>query len=760
MDYLLKSMLCLLVLLLIHRVLLQREVLHRFNRFFLLAAVLCSFLIPLYTIKVPAEKTEPIHFEAVGSGESIDLGYDSFSAVQEIEANESLPLAEPAEAPAAASPFPWQKVAWTVYLLISGLFLFRFLRNLMRLLYQIRRNPKLSYRGETLVLHLDKTPPFSFLKYIFVSLPSFEKDGISDAVFAHERCHVRERHSWDVLLVEALLVPFWFHPGLYLARHAIQLNHEFIADQAALDTTSLKAYQQQLLQILMTRTNQSMVSSLNFSLTKKRLQMMKKKPGSPLRWLKLLVLVPLVGAMVYFFGEKVEVQPEEKVVSGIQVQNPAPETKVESVELDLRLLSDRELELDGQIIYVDQLVQLLEDKEKDYALVRFSANPRLKMGVVSDIQKILRERELRKVVFDEWEMEPQNPNWEKEKEPHYQNAYILVEDEEMEYVSKSYQQLSVDERKRLFGFMSPFPRKIPHPMIFEEWKNKEKYKVLLNREVIPNEDLNNFPRTDIAVFYTAKRVENANTDSSAPLFHVHLFTNEYYEKEFGPSSESQKPLTDQDTVTITKRKVIWYKDIQKYPDPNTAYLQKNARYEKLRTSGTIYVHKSPEEKALLNELYQELSGEYSKATDKRKKSLKEPIAPDSDTPRNGGTSQNSSEKIAARNNRSIGEEELVYKFASLEEGVNKALQEYLSLYGQYQTRAYENRTFSQPSQDEIIDQQRFFRTLEAKYNGLSFDDRRRVKRATFPYAKLKRDGKEVFVKIEDLTPEQRKELGC
>src|SRR5690606_20212903 len=186
---------------------------------------------------------------------------------------------------------------------VSAGFLLRFLRNFRRLVHQIRANPHLVYRGETLVLNPDHRSPFSFLKYIFVSRRSFEQEGISDAVFTHERCHVREKHSWDILLVEALLVPFWFHPGLHLAKQVIKLNHEFIADQAALSTTSIQDYQRQILNILLDRPTQHMVSSLNFSLTKKRMQMMKKNSGSPFKWMKLLVLVPLLGALVYFFGE-------------------------------------------------------------------------------------------------------------------------------------------------------------------------------------------------------------------------------------------------------------------------------------------------------------------------------------------------------------------------------------------------------------------------------------------------------------------------
>jgi biopolymer transport protein ExbD len=752
MDYLLKSMLCLLVLLLIHRVLLQREVLHRFNRFFLLASVIGSFLIPLVTIEVRMEKVEPVAFEAVALAENETLEYEDFSAVEEGEVDEAIAEDEQVKDPVSITSFPWEKALWIAYFAISAAFLFRFLRNLGRLLQQIRINPHLTYRDETLVLYPEKIPPFSFLKYIFVSRTCFEAAGISDAVFAHERCHVRERHSWDVLLVEALLVPFWFHPALYLARHAIQLNHEFIADQAALGATSVKDYQHQLLSILLDRPSQSMVSSLNFSLTKKRMQMMNKKTGSPLKWLKLLVLVPLIGALVYFFGEKVAVQPEKE---GVQSQIPVAESLIEEVEMNIKILSDRLVEVDGQPVPIAELSKWLDEIKASQPIVRFSANPGVEMGTMADVQEILRDKEIRQVVFETQIREEPQSEAEQEKEIHYRNAYILLEDENMQYTHKSYGQLTEEEKEKLLGPIKIQPTGSPDPALYEKWKDNQNYAIWIDGGVIENERLNAYSAVDFGGFLQSRVMQNARSKRFPQPFQVHLYTHNFY-KELGP----KKPLTEQDTITLTQRRATWHKDIQRYPDRNTAFLQKNARYEKLRTSGTIYSQKSPEEKALLDSLYHELDSLYTSSSSGRKKYIKKPIAPDSDSPRNGGSSQNSSEKIAVRNNGSLGGEELVYEFASSNGGRSAELQEYLALYGKYQTITYQNRLFEQPVIFGVLHQQEIFKELEAKYNRLSFEERRRVKRAAFPYVKLEKDGKEVFVKIEDLTPQQRKELGC
>ena len=306
MVYLFKSIVCLLVLLLAHRLLLQRETMHRFNRFFLLFSVVASFLIPLYTIEVAQERaavpdevvSEPTYFEAT----SQDFNQEQVSA--------AIP----------ESQFNWEYLLLGIYTLISLLFLYRFVRNITILVNKIQRNVKINYRGQTLVLLKEDSLPFSFLKYIFLSESDLENGKFTDAVFEHERTHVVERHSWDNLFIEALLVIFWFHPGLHWAKLAIKLNHEFIADEVALRSTPLEKYESQLLAMMISEQRYDLVSSLNFSLTKKRFEMMKRKSMNSKSWIKILMVLPVLGALVYFFSEKViSPKSDDKKMSEVHI---------------------------------------------------------------------------------------------------------------------------------------------------------------------------------------------------------------------------------------------------------------------------------------------------------------------------------------------------------------------------------------------------------------------------------------------------------
>ncbi|WPR73430.1 M56 family metallopeptidase [Algoriphagus sp. NG3] len=309
-TYLLKSITCLLILLLAHRLLLQREVLHRFNRFFLLFSVVASFLIPLYTIEVPQEIvtdpteviSEPVYFEA-GQSEVISEPVYFEAASQEFNQNQVL-------AAIPESQFNWAYLLFGLYGFISLIFFFRFVRNIKILVNKVQRNIKINYRGQTLVLLKEESLPFSFLKYIFVAESDLEDGKFTDAVFTHERTHVQEKHSWDNLFIELLMIPLWLHPGLYWAKAAIKLNHEFIADKMALRSTPLEKYERQLMAMMLSEQKYGLASSLNFSLTKKRFEMMKRKTVNSKSWIKLLVLVPVFGVLVYFFSERVAAKQE------------------------------------------------------------------------------------------------------------------------------------------------------------------------------------------------------------------------------------------------------------------------------------------------------------------------------------------------------------------------------------------------------------------------------------------------------------------
>jgi len=71
--------------------------------------------------------------------------------------------------------------------------------------------------------------PFSFFNSIFLPRGSFT-DAEERLIIAHERVHIAQRHSLDIMMMQIIRVLFWVNPIVYLFLKAIKLNHEFLVD--------------------------------------------------------------------------------------------------------------------------------------------------------------------------------------------------------------------------------------------------------------------------------------------------------------------------------------------------------------------------------------------------------------------------------------------------------------------------------------------------------------------------------------------------
>jgi beta-lactamase regulating signal transducer with metallopeptidase domain len=609
--YLLKSALCLLVLLLVYRLLLQREAIYQFNRFYLLAAVIGSFIIPMIAIEVPLEPTfvprklvQEADFSANLQGISL-------------ERTEAEPIFQAVE---TQQTLDWSLILGIGYGLITLVFFIRFVRNIQVLLNKINRNVHVIYRGETVVLLHTTSLPFSFLSYIFVSKDYFENHQLTDAIFAHERAHVHGKHSWDNLLIEALLIPFWFHPGLYLAREAIKLNHEFIADEAALQVTPVDQYKTFLLAMMLPDQNSGLVSSLNFSLTKKRFEMMNKSSKSRIKILKLASLVGFLAIIVWVFAEKVTVNSIEQETEATGMAQTANKAKSFSLEL----FADGRMFLEKQLVSKNQLVDHLSKLSEEEIVVLFKADPALEAGQVTEIQEMLLAHDVRRVYMQELEFTGQEVSLEEKMERHFREAIFVIESTDMEYTQKRYAELSEKEKTKLLFTDKKVEKKTPDNQLFEQWKNEKEFALWIDGKSVANTVLAKFQAKDFDWYFQSVVKANARSARFPQPFQVHLYSPKYFEDSFGPNSDMFRPRTNRDTITITQRMLTSMKDLSRYPDPVTAYLQKNARYEKLKASPE---DSSPEVRQEIQLLFEELESEYSRTPDNRKKRLKKPIPP-------------------------------------------------------------------------------------------------------------------------------------
>ncbi len=282
LDNILPSTICLLSFLLFHKLFLENNKAHLFNRFYLLASIGLSLIIPM-------------------------LSFTSYIRIPQLI--KSNPSANLVQVELVENTVSWTSLLWLIYLLGLSIFLYRFAHSLKSLLSEIRSNSQIKEKDYKLVL-LDKVCiPHSFLNYIFVNQKEFENGEIPESVIFHEKVHIRQKHSWDILFVEFIQVIFWFNPLLIWLKKEIQMNHEYLADKAVLEAGFEGGeYQSILLKFSTLGSSPSLSHSFHYKPLKKRLRQMKlQKPSKSqnlFRKISMFLLIPLIASLVMAFANQ------------------------------------------------------------------------------------------------------------------------------------------------------------------------------------------------------------------------------------------------------------------------------------------------------------------------------------------------------------------------------------------------------------------------------------------------------------------------
>ena len=327
--YILKTSLCLAVFYLFYRLLLSKETFHRFNRWALLGMLLLSCVIPLIEVT---------------THEATDMSQPFLSL------EEMLAMAEPAPVMEEVStPFPWRALLLLVYLVGIGFFFVRHLWSLGRMLRLLRASKKESMEdGITLYIHEDKNvAPFSWMNNIAISKDDLEENG--DAVLTHERAHIRNRHSWDLLLAEGCIFFQWFNPAAWLLKQELQTVHEYEADEWVIENgIDAKTYQLLIIKKAVGARLYSIANSFNHSSLKKRITMMIKKKSNPWARMKCLVALPLAAVAVAAFARP-EVSNELDEISSAKVNDLTSIVKAEEVK-SVENSSDEKFNISGIVM--------------------------------------------------------------------------------------------------------------------------------------------------------------------------------------------------------------------------------------------------------------------------------------------------------------------------------------------------------------------------------------------------------------------------
>ncbi|MDQ6480727.1 M56 family metallopeptidase [Dyadobacter sp. LHD-138] len=456
-SYLIKSLLCSGLLLLFYHLFLEKEKMFFFNRFYLLFSIIFVLGIPFLRIELNPEKLpDEVHPYAQTDFLKTDI----------------LPVKIPdqttykEEQNDSAHDLPR-----LIYSLITCILLVRFLINLHSVLLQKHGKQMIRYKKTMLVLVPENTITYTFLNHIFVNKDEFLNRQIPEEILTHEYAHVRQKHTLDVLFTELVQVFFWFNPFFFYFKKAMRLNHEFLADEAALAIAQDPgSYKILLLDKILSGTRTNLTSSFNYSITKKRLTMMTRTANPSQNLIKQTVSFFLILGLGFTFCEKIYSQKTEA----------NPEEKPAKTRTELKT---------GNGLSQELLNEFTETIKK-------------------------------------------HTRYTKEKQP-YNEIYELTA-EQKERLFYLYSNMSSEQQKGsiIDIYQSAIPvKKIRSAELFEKWKNPNVFGVWLNGKKINNKELGNYKYTDI-VESEIHNLYGAAKKGRIYKYQLELTTNDFFDKTY------------------------------------------------------------------------------------------------------------------------------------------------------------------------------------------------------------------------------------
>jgi len=392
-SYMIYSTICMGLVLLFYHALLAREKIYQINRWYLLGALLFSLIIPFMPIGVSDS--------LLTLGNNTEISQILSSGIENTNSESVLQVwGIPTEKKSVSSTsyFEWiTPFLFYFYGIVTLILFFRMIRHLYRMKLKSMKYPGTAFKGYKVVLVDEDIVPHTFWKTIFVNREQYENNEISKEVLTHELFHAKQNHTFDILIIELLKTIFWFNPVLYFYKKAVEVNHEFIADEKVLSNGGdIANYQNLLLEMRTAESPPCLSSSLNYNITKKRFKMMTLNSSKYRSYFKLVLIIPFFVILGITFG----CEP-----AGIE-QNS------EAEKINLELIDTEEIKLNGKTVSASEFGTAFTNMQlgPKHTLINLKVHKNVPMGLVTDVQKVLRESGALKINYSAVQSNKTQPN--------------------------------------------------------------------------------------------------------------------------------------------------------------------------------------------------------------------------------------------------------------------------------------------------------------------------------------------------------------
>lgn len=281
--YLLKVVICSGVLYLYYYLALRNKLFHQWNRFYLLAAILISLVAPIVQVTIMHSAEQPAKaIEVLQVFQSAD-GY-----LEEVTIGGGPSI----------STDQWLMMAYSI---ISALFLFSVLLSFQKIISLLRSHKVQWIEKIKFINTKAQGTPFSFFNFIFWNEEIDLQTETGQQIFEHELVHIKERHSFDKLFIQMVLIVFWCNPFFWLIRRELKLIHEFIADKKAVGEHGTAALAAMILNASYPAHFNSLTNHFFQTSIKRRIAMLAKIQNPRINYLSRILALSIVIVTVLAF---------------------------------------------------------------------------------------------------------------------------------------------------------------------------------------------------------------------------------------------------------------------------------------------------------------------------------------------------------------------------------------------------------------------------------------------------------------------------
>lgn len=286
LSYLLKVSCCLTLFFTFYLLILRKLTFFKFNRFYLLAALVLSLVIPQLQFTIEREVVETA--TAIAPGVEIN---------NEVVIEEIIPISSSKSLPATS--FNWDKLWYYGYGLVAFAMLLIAMFRLSKLLIYTHGNRQ-KINGLNMIVKNDGFTNCSFFNYVFIA-----KDKLSETelkvLIQHEMVHAQQLHSVDKLMMIVAKALLWFNPIIYLYDKALEDLHEYEADEVSSTNVGVTLYANLLLKLAIAKSNQFPIHHFVKSPIKKRVKMLFNHKSKNMKKFVYLLAVPLIMCLLWSF---------------------------------------------------------------------------------------------------------------------------------------------------------------------------------------------------------------------------------------------------------------------------------------------------------------------------------------------------------------------------------------------------------------------------------------------------------------------------